>query len=87
MADNGHHFIGLTVYYFRNFIFDWMREVYGCYILFSRSVHEPLKQFEILSLLDIIYGSDEEFESFHSDQPPSNVHGDLGHPNFTTLVC
>lgn len=72
IPDNGHYYIGLTVHLFEDFIWDCQVDVYDWYTLFSRSLHQPFKPFWTLSPPDIIYECNEEFDSFHNDQPDKN---------------
>lgn len=62
-----------------------MGNIYDFYFLFTRSLHEPFKTFQTLPPLDVIYKSDEEFSSFHNDQPEPNFHDDVGYPNFNNV--
>lgn len=56
---NGHYYIGLVVHSFKDFISDWLEDVYVYYILLSRSINGSVKSLQCLSSLSIIYESDE----------------------------
>lgn len=85
MPYNGHYYIGLTAYSFRDFICERLGDVYDWYVLFSQSLHEYFKRFQSLSRPDFIYESDEEFGLFHNDQPAPDLHDDRDHSNFNDI--
>lgn len=81
MPANGHNSISLTVNSFQNFIRNCLRDEYICYIIFAWSVHDYFKPLQSLTLLDVIYETDEAVVSFYNNQLVSNFHDYKGHCN------
>lgn len=81
MPDNGHYYVVLTVHFFKDSTCDWTGIVHDSFMLHSWFLNEPFKPFQTLSLLEIMYESDEETGSFDNDQPELNFLVGLGRTN------
>lgn len=75
---NSHSYIAVIVHSVKNFICNWLGDVFNCYIVFFRSLHQLFKPFEISCPPEVIYKSNEEFGSLYSDQPASVLPEDTG---------
>lgn len=73
ISGNDYYYIALTVNLFKDIICDWLGDVLDCYVLFSQSLHEHFKHFEISSSLEVLYKSNVKFGSFHKDQLASGL--------------